>query len=335
MLKQKQIVLGILGLALSHSLYASDKGSTAYWDFSAAALYLQPSFGGNGLGYSTYSNYSGRDINRVPVTINGAADPINNLFPDWGWGFYLGGAYHVNSKNNFTIEWYHLNETTSGYLPQGSLFSGSVDGFYAGYFKVAPIWNAVNLELGHLFALDDRKNIRLHGGLQYASIKNTWTNYPRVTPLSNPVFVTNDTISYSGVGPRFGVDFSYTMGSIAFYAKPAMSLLVGSSKQAITGYQNYSNSVYGLMLYGTPNYNQTQHNMVVAELEAKLGIQYDYTLPNGKLTFDVGYLWINYLRSLVSYTGIGIVGSSVGNPNIASFDLNGVCAGLKWTGNWL
>ena len=305
---------------------------TTGWDISALALYLQPSFGGNNLGYSSFSNY-GEDVFSNPVEANGASNKMSNITPAWGWGFQIEGAYHFSTGNDLDINWYHMNENTSGHLPQGTLFAGSASQLYAGYQAVAPKWDAINLELGQRFDFGELKRIRLHAGLEFARIKNTITNRPQLYPTSGVLFTTADTTSYNGFGPRLGGDFSWDgTNGLGIYAKFAGSLLVGSAKQNVSGYYDYTNIVQ-TYYYSTGNYSQSNHGVVVPELEAKLGAQYHYLFAHGNLGFDIGYLWINYLNSIVSQVGDGLEGSSVSTSTTANFDLNGLYFGLKWTPN--
>lgn len=304
------------------------------WEVSASALYLQPSFGGNGLGYSSFGNYAGADNQQV-ITTNNGTNPIYNITPDRAWGFQVGGAYHFCVNNDLKLDWYHLDEGVDGHLPHGTLFSGSVDGFYAGDLQLATRWDAINLEVGHEIHIGVRELLRLHAGLEYARIKNTFNNHPKLFLNSSPYFTSTDTISYTGIGPRIGADFNYdVLCGFSLYAKAAGSLLIGTAKQSINGYQNVVNNIYGTIPFGTNNFNSSDNNVLVPELEAKIGASYDFKLPRGSLGLNVGYMWITYLRAIVAYTGIGVVGSSLGVPTTTHFDLNGAYLRVSWSGNF-
>ena len=314
------------------------------WEFGASALYLQPSFGGNGLGYSSFSGYSGADINNNFFSANGT-NRINNITPKWGWGFQIEGDYHFNASRDLGLNWYHLSDKTTGYLPSGSIFSGSADGFYAGRLQVSPKWDAINMELGQLFDFNHGKMLRLHAGVEFLRVKTTFTNYLQFQPVGNLAYITTDTISYNGFGPRIGGDFTYQAGhGVGLYVKGAGGLLIGSSKQNVSGYQDVYTAPphgYGTAFYSTGNFTQSHHSVLVPELEAKLGGTYDYRLAQGNLTFDIGYMWMNYMHAIESYTGIGIAGgpssaagaASMGRSTTTNFDLNGLYFGMKWIGN--
>lgn len=330
MLKPVKKCITFILLATS-IIYVCDANADNVWSVSASALYLKPSFGGNGLGYSSFGNYAGADNQQVISTTNGT-NYIYNIEPNRRFGFQIGGAYHYTCVNDLTLDWYHLYESVNDHLPDTSMFSGSVDGYYAGDIELASKWDAVNLELGQDIHWRTNELLKLHAGLGYARIKNTFTNYPKLFLTSSPYFVSRDIISYSGMGPRFGVDFSHLFNNgLSIYLKTAGSLLLGRARQAITGYKDDVNSIYGIIPYGTNNFVSSNSNIIVPEVEAKLGVNYEYKLPNeSSLDFNLGYMWMTYMRAIVVYSGIGIVGSSIGAPNSTHFDLNGAYFSLGW-----
>lgn len=301
------------------------------FSFGALALYMQPSFGGNGLGYSSFSNY-GIDVFGNTVNSNGGADNIFNVVPTWGWGFQLEGAYHF-TNNDITVNWYHLNEKVNGHLPQGTLFAGSASALYAGQLTLAPRWNAVNLEFGQFFHLDTCKMVRVHAGMEFAKVQNIFTNYPQLYPVGSPLFVTTDLISYQGFGPRVGGDFSYgLLRETRIYANVAGGLLVGTAKQNVSGYTNYTTNQIGTQYYSTGNYVHTHQGIVIPELEAKLGLKYNIHTIRGNLGFDIGYLWLSYLNSLVAQVGAGVESSAISTGVTTNFTMQGLYFGMKWTG---
>lgn len=305
---------------------------TGMWSIGADALYLKPSFGGNGLGYTTFSNY-GNDIPGNLVDVNGATNHMSNMNPQTDWGFRIEGAYYLDPCNDLNLNWSHLNETTEGTLPLGTLFAGSASGLYAGQIKVETQWDTVNLEYGHRVLLDASKILRLHAGLSYVRIDNSFSNYPRLTPSASPLFHTHDTMKYWGIGPRFGGDFDYNLfDCFSIYLKAAGSLLTGPAEQSVNGYGDFvfAGSTYP---YSTGNYNQSHSNVVVPEFEAKIGVTYDYAFSLGTVGFDLGYLWMAYLNAIVSQVGADVYSSAISASTTTNFDLSGLYFGIKWTGN--
>jgi len=320
MLKNK-ITMALI-LAFGSSVAFANTGTG--WSVNASALYLQPSFGGNGLGYSAFGNYAGADNQQVITTTNGI-NHIYNIKPDRDWAYQIGVGYRYSCNNVLTLDWYHLNESVNGHLPHTSMFSASVDGYYAGDLELITRWDAVNLELSQQINFRATDTINLHGGLGYVRIQNTFTNHPKLFLNGPPLFASRDNLTFRGFGPRMGVDYTHLFGNgLSLYLKTAGSLLIGTTRQAVTGYLNVVNTTYGVIPYGTNNFVSSEKNVIVPELEAKLGAGYEYQFANGaSLGFDIGYLWMTYLNAIQAYTGIGVVGSSIGKPSTTHFDLNG------------
>lgn len=303
------------------------------WSFGVKALYLQPSFGGNGLGYTAFSNYSGNDNNGVFIGTSGAPNQMRNILPRWGLGFQIDGAYHFFQANDLVVSWSHLNTSKRDYFPTGYAYSGNNDGFYASKFQVSSTWDALDIEIGQHLQLVENKRVRLHAGVEAARIKNQFHNMPLLHPTSVVAYTTTDTLTYTGFGPRLGVDLGYMpINQLELYAKMAGSLLVGTAKQQNSGYQNYPYPNNPVSPFVTGNYHQSPSGVVVPELGAKLGVKYDWQMEHNLLGLDVGYMWVDYINAIVSYSGNGIVFANVGNNGSANYNLNGVYLGLKWTG---
>jgi hypothetical protein len=310
--------------------------SRSAWVVDIAGLELKPSFGGNGLGYSSFSNDSSIDLSgKYNKSIDSSAkNTISNVQPKWSWGLGLGVKYYFQADNSAELSWYHLGTGVDKNLPTGTMFAGNLAGFYAGEIQLYTQWNAVNIGIGHIMRLADRTSAHVHAGVAFAKINNRFLSYPRREELSSPAFVTSDTLSYSGFGPRFMGELAYdTKFGPSFYLAAGGSLLVGSTTQSTNGFQNADSLVYGRLLYGTANYSQGSTGVVVPEFEAKLGTTYDIHLGKNIVHFNVGYLWIAYLNVMNSYTGVGLVGSSAGAPTTSNFDLNGMYLGFQWRGD--
>ena len=108
-----------------------------------------------------------------------------------GLGFQIEGSTKFGSGNDLDVNWYHLHNHTNGHLPTGSLFAGSASSFYAGQLNVSPRWDAVNVEFGQSIAFCAEQTMRLHAGVEFAKVKNTFVNYPQLTPTGAPIFVTS------------------------------------------------------------------------------------------------------------------------------------------------
>jgi hypothetical protein len=337
MRKLNIIAFAILAAGISQTVLAAQPSASFSvaapsvknkWYAGVTALYIQPNLGGNNLGYSSFGNY-GTDINNRVVERNGGANDLSDISSDRTWGFQFNAGYEFCAGNDIDLNWYHLYDRTNGSLPTGSLFAGSASALYAGELDLQTRWDAVNLEVGQRFNFNVGNMIRLHAGLSYARIRNTVINYPKLTPLGNPLFITHDTITYTGFGPRIGGDYLYQTGfGLGIFAKAGASILVGTAKQSVSGYHDLG----GFNLYSTGNYNQSNNSIVVPVLDANLGLKYDYTFRQGVLGFNLGYMFATYLNAIVGQVGAGIVSSSISTSTTSNFNVNGPYFGITWTG---
>ena len=264
------------------------------WDIGGQALDLQIADN------SDFALYQGRD---------GVHHNLNN---SWNWGFQLEGSYHFNTGNDATLTWYHLDTGTHHF----NFDRVDADGRVA----VKKQWDAVNGELGQFVDFSANKKIRFHGGFQFARIKNDrgveLTNSTDFGP--GPVGLAREA-QYNGFGPRTGIDMNYVFNGYGFgvYAKAATALLVGSTK--FSGDIVDSDFVIHNNLHGS-------RTAIVPELEAKLGANYTYSMAQGDLSLDAGYMWFNYFNPLSHERVLGDVRTS-------DFAASGPYVGLKYVGN--
>lgn len=271
------------------------------WEFGAQALYLKPIYN-NSFGY------------RLPVAADAATtvDTYRDADLDWGWGFRVSAAYQFNTGNDFNVNWSRLSKTT-----RFNQQSGIGTLFVPTSFNVQPKWDQVNVEFGQHVDFGDFKNIRFHGGLQYARIqssalvRNYVSNAVATTATPQGTYSTVGNLKFNGVGPRIGADMSYDFGNgFAVYGNGATSLLVGDTKV------NYSSTV-------VPRVDGVRGSKtaIVPEIEAKLGLTYTYAMAQGDVSLDAGWSFINYFNAQNSGSGT------------TDFGLQGPYVGMKWVGN--
>lgn len=261
------------------------------WDFGVQALYLQP--------INQY--YAGYTSN-----VNGTR--FQEMKPDWDWGFKLEASYHFNTGNDININWYHYENKTNH--SQHLFVDNGVDAFnVATRIRLQPEWDAVNAEFGQHVDFGEQKNIRFHGGVQFARIENDLRGGFVTVPVTAGLVSINN--KFNGFGPRTGADMSYDLGNgFAVYGNAAAALLVGDSKFT-------ANST----LLNLPGVASGSKTAVVPELEAKLGATYTYAMAQGDFSLDVGYMWVNYFNAQT----VGFTQSD--------FALHGPYVGVKWVGN--
>ncbi len=278
--------------------------STA-WDFAAQALYLKPSY--SGFPY----------VAEALTSTTGAYQKNAN---DWAWGFKLEGSYHFSTGNDLTLNWYHFDNSSTTTLGSATGVTYRVYGSDSVFTNVAasfnPQWDAVNLEFGQHAHFGEWKNIRFHGGVQYAYIETDLNLNGATGATTTAAF--HEVMKYNGFGPRVGVDYWYNWGNgIAMYANGASALLVGTESFTST---NTTSTPATFTRTGSTTY-------VVPELEAKLGLTYTYAMAQGDLSLDVGWMWVNYFSA--QHAGV----DSLGGTKQSSFALQGPFIGLKWLGN--
>jgi hypothetical protein len=278
------------------------------WAFAGQALYLKPSFSGYG--------YYG-------ATVGTTSETYNSTPNNWGWGFKLEGAYYFNTGNDLDLNWYHWDHTTNStatsitFLAPLNLGLNTITSVSA---SNEPKWDAVNLEFGQLAHFGEFKNIRFHGGVEWARIE---TNVNASGTIVSPASISSN-LKYDGFGPRIGVDYAYNWGNgLAMYANGASALLVGTQKFNDTF---VSSDIFGA---ATPTFTRSgSATFIVPELEAKLGLTYTYAMAQGDLSLDVGWMWVNYFNALHDATIDGL-----GDTHSTNFAVQGPFIGLKWVGN--
>ncbi len=307
MLKIRRIILAISmmssGIACAGTMGSvSNEIFTPKWDLGAKGLYLQPSLSGD------------RYTHQRTITLTSGASGIWGNNPDYNWGFFLEGAYHLNPKNDFNLNWYH-------YSNSASVNRMDIDSTpYAMRFHLQ--WNAVNLESGHLFNFDTNNNLRVHFGAQYVNLKNNEQLDSGTGTVNGitllPSIDTKGSTSYNGFGPRVGVDYDYSWHQLSFYSNVAGALFAGSTKFS----KSYTYAV------GTASTTNASTMTIVPEAEAKMGAKYHYPLAKGDLTLDAGWMWVNYWEALntLDISGLGIISAT----NVA---FQGPYIGLHWLGH--
>jgi hypothetical protein len=275
------------------------------WDVGIYALYLQPSYSDN--------------ISYIGLTPNAAGTSINYVEndPDWGWGFKLEGSYHFGTGNDLNLNWYHLddNSATRTFVGNFVFIDGELADTARERFTVNPKWDAVNLEFGQHVDFGEFKNIRFHGGVQYARIETGLSAY--LTNPGTPDFISAaSTSKFTGFGPRIGADMSYDLGNgFAIYGNGATAILSGTSKV---------NAAISSSVIPRTTVNASR-NALVPELEAKLGVKYSWAMAQGDLTLDGGYMWQNYFHAQQTLRFFGVADSD--------FGIQGPYVGLKWMGS--
>lgn len=275
---------------LTHASNTGDhqtEQSPKAWQIGAQALYLQPRY----TGYNQFGTLSNAPLGEAPTQL--AFQSVDDAYR---WGFRVEGGYHFRGVSDINLNWSHYHATTNRgviVVPTGSSFTDSENNAYAaGRISTSrqPTWDSVNAELGQMVQLSQYNNIRFHGGVQYARINTQVAlSEPDVTDSTTSV---TQALTYSGFGPRLGLDMSYLLhSSLAMYANGAMSLLIGPNQFRDTGVGSHN----------TLQWVTGSSTAIIPELEARLGVKYTYIMtPQSELLLDIGWMWNNYFSSQVN-----------------------------------
>ncbi|KTC84982.1 Lpg1974 family pore-forming outer membrane protein [Legionella brunensis] len=288
---------------------------TTAWDVGIQALYLESLYNNNTLSTVNIGSGSG-------VRIFGEIDN------DFEWGFRLEGSYHFSTGNDLNLNWTYWRDDNKLRLgPNVGRLARQITATLTDRYYGSAGLDAVNLEFGQHVDFGEYKNIRFHAGVQYADLDNKRRQDSVIAGAVGDLAFLNGLTSvtskytFEGAGPRVGADMSYDIGrGFAIYGNGAAALLIGDSK--------YSNNA--------PFNDETRpvhstYTTLVPELEAKLGGKYTYMTSKGSLTFDVGYMVVNYFDPL-HRSDLDLLSVVEYRDNI-NFGLQGAYAGVKWVGN--
>ncbi|WP_298623091.1 Lpg1974 family pore-forming outer membrane protein [uncultured Legionella sp.] len=322
----KKTTLAVLGLAASSFAVAGTMGpvctpgnvtvpcEAALWDIGVQGLYFGQIFDAN----KAYQH------NLLPAR---TYDGINN---EWDWGYRLEGSYHFNTGNDATATWVHYrnNSNRDGFLGVIPIPAGVTPLTSVYSLDDSTYFDQVNLVLGQHADFGLVKKMRFYGGLQYANINNESTAYFARSPaLLIPSGITSvnqfEKSDFKGFGPVVGIDYSFNVtNEFSVTANGAGSLLYGTSRVDY-GFVGTPAGAVLVDYYGSKK-------TVVASLEAKLGVNYAYAMPQGVLNLQGGYQVMNYFNALQSTgynaPGTGVFGSS-------DYGLYGPYFGVKYVGN--
>ncbi|CAM2952760.1 Lpg1974 family pore-forming outer membrane protein [Legionella worsleiensis] len=286
------------------------------WDIGIQALYLQ-------------SMYSNSELNNLNIG-SGSGVRIFEKYPDnFEWGFRLEGAYHFNTGNDLTLNWTYWQEPNDLRInPAPGRVAGQTQATIIDYRYRGSDFNQVNVEFGQHVDFGANKNIRFHGGVQYANVDVTLIARQIVSGLLPPDDASNGDISitnrykFSGAGPRIGTDLSYDfLNGFAIYANAATALLAGDTKYSDNAPFNQT---------GRPV--RSSYLALVPELEAKIGATYTYGMTQGNLIFDLGYMVANYFSPLHE-NDLSLETLTFNTRPNSDFGLMGAYAGIKYTGS--
>lgn len=288
---------------------------TSAWDFGIEALYLKSLYNNNNLSAFNIGSASGTRI-------------YDELEYDFEWGFRVEGSYHFGTGSDLNLNWTHWRDDNQLRLapPPARAAIDLTAQLRTTLYGDAKL-DAINLEWAQHVDFGEYKNIRFHAGFQYAALEASLTTNQTISGATGELAGSNGTTSVTekfeqdAFGPRVGADLSYDFNNkFALYGNVAAALLVGRNK--------YSNNA------PFSDFDRPVHSVytsLVPELEAKVGGEYTWSLTQGILSVNAGYMVVNYFNAFhQSNLDLDTIQEIRYNSD---FGLHGPYAGIKWIGN--
>jgi len=284
--------------------------TSAALETSASLLFLQP--GSGNLMYGTLVN------------------PFPFLSPHWGDqevrpgfspAFNVGMRYIFDSGGDIQLDWTHLNtydsasaQVTTPYTLGQTSGSPSIQALgppfligppvpYASANAVAHFaYDAVNLEAELLRCIGSHVQVRTFAGIQGARINESLTANFRSADGSLS-FTDVSKSSFTGVGPRLGMELHYIAGNLELLGGVAGSTLIGTRQSRIDFFADSpADALAGL----TPNIQfltSPDSTQVIPCIDTKVAASYVILLGNfGILKCEAGYQAAVYFNAINQYS---------------------------------
>lgn len=283
------------------------------FEITLAALYLQPT--SDNLGYAS-SEHEGVLVNSK--TKNSFV--TESIDPDYDFGFLLGIGYVIpNTANDVQLNWLHFKdsdkaskrfvapdsgerfvETVPTFPTQFVGVTLSSEGDFANtHGKVSNELNTIDLHFGQYIDITPQLQTRLFAGLRYAEIERDLVSsyhsefaLTRLLSEEKNASVDSDS-TFNGIGPLVGVTANYQVGyGFGVTGGIDVALLVGEIDFEQSSH-TYSGAVSHTITNDNFDFDDT--NVITPAFDAKLGVDYIYTMNNGmQFNIELGYLVSKY-----------------------------------------
>lgn len=262
-------------------------------------LYLQPT--ANNLGYAAEA---------IPLPLPSPDWIIHDIRPDYHPAFEVSlNAQSCDSCFNGEVRYTRFHSEDSNSTNVGT------ENMVGPFFEIGPDainyltskgkctfdYNAIDLTLGYGFCLQDCFHANLFAGIGGVRIKEKVTShFADASGLITRKITTP--ISFTGIGPELGMDFSYAFcGNFQLVGSTTAALLVGNIKN----HTNYVSNIPEVDAEGIPMPNEQstkghKKTQVVPAFEGKLGIAYNFCLCDWNVGIDAGYEVRYYINALQS-----------------------------------
>ncbi len=271
------------------------------YDFGLDVLYFQ-----NTANLMTHNIYTEGEENTLNKGFN----------PNMGFGARLEGSYHFANGNAFTLTWSHFAKDSDGQTLYSNLFNDeAVPGSFTSFTQKSK-FDIVNAELSQRLDFANRYELLIHGGVQYASMREVYIARNAVGAPAEQSAAGSKLFSeqINGIGPRVGIKSQFhTMKHIDLFANIATTALYT---------RNSVHSLRALKIYTNTEIMSANSSAryLKLDLAGDIAVGARYHVPTKHGDVSVKAAWEDHI-----YINAGFLDYNV--------SWQGVSLGVKWVGN--
>ncbi|HEV3236932.1 MAG TPA: Lpg1974 family pore-forming outer membrane protein [Gemmataceae bacterium] len=278
---------------------ACDPKASARFETSASFLLLQP--GSGNLVFATI-------INPLPPLTPHWNDQA--VRPDFSPAFNVGARYVVDpGEEDLQLSWTHLNTFDDGSATAGSTqavgpsFLIGPPPPYSSASSVAHFaYDVVNLDGGVFLNAGNHVQVRPFFGAQIARISQSLsTNFQSSDGAIS--FTDISKSSFTGAGPRLGMDMHCVNGNLDILGGIAGSLLIGKMRSNTDFLTTSPIDTSVGLIPNTQYLTSPNSTVVVPSIDARMGASYAFSVGKfGILKCEAGYQATVYINAVNQYS---------------------------------
>ncbi len=205
-------------------------------------------------------------------------------------------------------------------------------------------YEAVNLDFGQYVNVGSSMQVRMFAGLSFASLQEQLvSSFFGVPGTSVPLFISlNNTMTYAGVGPRFGLDTAYEIPrGFRLTGQLAGALLIGEKQPSQYLFTATSPELAAVGIQVNHEHiSSADFIQVVYTCDTRMEIGFN----GSRYNLEAGYMAAIYIDPFSGYeTNNNVLPLQIGSLSTASmrhtlsnFTVNGLylTGGFKWRACW-
>lgn len=267
-------------------------------------LYLKPTSGDNA--YAFVSEVTHDDVLK---------NHLKSVKSDYDWAYNVSLGYiFPGTANDFAVTYSNFNHSSKDSVAETDpfLITATVPFIFPADVLLDKSeasarynYQTLDFDFGQHFNIGCNTHVKLIGGVRLADLESSFkAHYEGIVAepeLLGETFIakTDRKSKFEGAGPRLGTAVEYNLGNgFGVVGQAATSLLVGNIRSNFT--QNEAVLDDGADVFEvTVSNHRGKHTHVVPNLNAKLGVNYNYQFCNPtrtKMTLEAGYQVDHYFN---------------------------------------